>query len=307
MGKMIQTWVGECSAWECDDLGHMNMRHYMTKVHQARQMFIIRLGLDDAFRRDSVSSVRARDIHIKYLGEARPGAPLRIETGLLSISGSEAQLCHIMYHADDRLAATIVETVEHISLVSMKAFDWAQRVGHAAGRFIIDQPGPSQPRHVNYAEKAKKPKEKRLKKLGAPLIGMGVFQPHEMGVDKRATVQSLLGRVTETIAHYLEAWPELHDEDYRAAGHSAALLEARIVIHNRPEVGDAYHFYSGVSGCNEYTRSLVHNVVDAVTGKSFFSMVGHGCQFNLNTRKLIKTSAEQQAQLRKVIIPDLTI
>lgn len=304
---MIQTWVGECSAWECDDLGHLNMRHYMTKVHQARQMFIIKLGLSEAFKRNSVSSVRARDIHIKYLGEARPGDPLRIETGLLSISGCEARLCHIMYHADDRIAATIVETVEHISLLSMKPFDWPHRVGHSAGQFIVEQPGPSQPRNVSYDMPAKAPNEKRLKKLGAPFIGMGVFQPHEMGTDRRATVQSLLGRVTETIASYIDAWPELHDEEYRAAGNSGALLEARIVVHNRPAVGQAYHFYSGVQGCNEYTRALVHNVVDAVTGKSFFSMVGHGCQFNLNTRKLIKTSPEQQARLNKIAIPDLSI
>lgn len=307
MGKMIQTWVGECSAWECDDLGHMNMRHYMTKAQQARQMFVIKLGLGEAFRRNSVSSVRARDIHIKYLGEARPGDPLRIETGLLSISGSEARLCHIMYHADNRLAATIVETVEHISLRSMKPFDWPQRVGHVAGNFIVEQPNPSRPRNISYDDPAKGLHENRLRQLGSPLIGMGVFQPHEMGADRRATVQSLLGRVTETLAHYMDAWPELHDADYRSAGNSAALLEARVVIHYRPEVGDAYHFYSGVSGCNDYTRSLVHNVVDTVTGKSFFSMVGHGCQFNLNTRKLIKTSPEQQAQLNKIAIPELTI
>jgi len=307
MGEMILTWVGECSAWECDDLGHLNMRHYMTKVHQARQMFIVKLGLNESFRRDSVSSVRARDIHIKYMGEARPGDPLRIETGLIEIDGSEARLCHIMYHADNRLAATIVETVEHISLRTMKPFDWPRRVGRQAEKYIIEQPAHTRPRNVNYNIQPAGPNETQLKKWGTPLIGMGVFQPHEMGLDRRAMAQSLLGRVTETIASFVDAWPELHDPEYRAAGNSGALLETRVAVHNRPEAGDAYHFYSGVQGCNEYTRALVHNIVNAVTGESFFSMIGYGCQFNLNTRKLIKATQEQQDVLNKIAIPELTI
>ena len=75
MGKFLKTWAGECSAWECDGLGHLNMRHYMTKAMQARQMFFIRAGLHEAFKADAFSTVRVTDFHIKYLGEARPDNP----------------------------------------------------------------------------------------------------------------------------------------------------------------------------------------------------------------------------------------
>ena len=53
MDNFMKTWAGECSAWECDGLGHLNMRHYLTKAQQARQMFFIHNGLHDAFKKNT--------------------------------------------------------------------------------------------------------------------------------------------------------------------------------------------------------------------------------------------------------------
>ena len=132
MGEFLKTWAGECSAWECDGLGHLNMRHYITKVAQARQMFFIRLGLYEAFKSGAEASVRVRDFHIKYLGEARPDDPLRIETGLLQLGENDVRLCHIMYHLGGRIAATIVENMQHIALPSRAAIPWPQHFHEAA-------------------------------------------------------------------------------------------------------------------------------------------------------------------------------
>ena len=126
------TWAGECSAWECDELGHMNMRHYVHKTDEARRGLIIRLGLKSAFSPGTVSTVRCRDLHIKYQGEARPGDPLRIDSAIIDLQESTAKLCHVMTHRDGRIAATIVETVEHVYLPEDKIFPWPQRVKDAA-------------------------------------------------------------------------------------------------------------------------------------------------------------------------------
>ena len=85
------TWAGECSAWECDELGHMNMRHYVHKTDEARRSLIIKLGLPRAFHPGVASTVRCRDFHIKYQGEARPGNPLRIDSAILELGESTAQ------------------------------------------------------------------------------------------------------------------------------------------------------------------------------------------------------------------------
>jgi acyl-CoA thioester hydrolase len=307
MGEFLKTWAGECSAWECDGLGHLNMRHYITKAAQARQMFFIRLGLHEAFKSGAEASVRVRDFHIKYLGEARPDDPLRIETGLLQLGESDVRLCHIMYHLGGRVAATIVENVQHIALPSGAKLPWTQRFREAAKPYQVEPPAPSLPRGLSYEAVSTAPTETALKNLGVTHVGSGVFQPYEMGVNGRVTPQALMGRVTETIGHIQDGYPEFKDPDYHASGKSGALLEARIFIHRAARAGDGYHFYSGLAEGGTYTRSLIHHCVDAVTGESFFSMVGIGCLFDLKARKLIKATPEQIAVLEQNMTKGLTV
>ncbi len=307
MGAFLKTWSGECSAWECDGLGHLNMRHYMTKVMQARQMFFIRAGLDEAFKADALSTVRVTDFHIKYLGEARPDNPLYIETGLLERGEQTVRLCHMMYHGDGRIAATIVENIEHMYLRNMTAFPWPSKFAAAVKPFEVEQPAPSKPRNLSYDTVPWKPREDDIKKLTAKHIGSGVFQPFEIGVDGSVTPQALMGRTTETISHMMDGYPEFLDPEYHASGKSGALLEAQIFIHRRSEAGDAYHFYSGLKEGNAYTRQLVHHIFDVVTGECIFSMIGDGCLFDLKARKLIKASDAQVAALQKNVVKGLRV
>lgn len=307
MGEFLKTWSGECSAWECDGLGHLNMRHYMTKVMQARQMFFIRAGLHEAFKGDALSTVRVTDFHIKYLGEARPDNPLYIETGLLELGETTVRLCHMMFHGDGRIAATIIENIEHISLRTQAAFKWPKRFEGAVSPFKVEQPQPSKPRNLSYDTVPWKPRESDIKALTAKHIGSGVFQPFEIGAARTVTPQALMGRTTETIAHMMDGYPEFLDPAYHASGKSGALLEAQIFIHRTAEAGDAYHFYSGLAEGNAYTRKLVHHIFDVVTGECIFSMIGDGCLFDLKARKLIKASDAQVALLQKNIVQGLKV
>lgn len=279
----------------------------MTKAMQARQMFFIRAGLPEAFKSNAFSTVRVTDFHIKYLGEARPDNPLYIETGLLALGEQTVRLCHMMFHGDGRIAATIVENIEHISLRTKAAFPWPKRFSAAVKPYEVEQPAPSMPRNLSYDTVPWKPREAEIKKLTAKHIGWGVFQPFEIGVSGGVTPQALMGRTTETISHMLDGYPEFKDPEYHASGKSGALLEAQIFIHRPAEAGDAYHFYSGLKAGNAYTRQLVHHIFDAVTGDCIFSMIGDGCLFDLKARKLIKASDEQVAALQKNVVEGLRV
>jgi len=306
VGQFIDTWVGEASAWQCDDLGHLNMRHYMTKAREARQMFIIRLGLSEAFTPRTSSTVRVRDFHIKYLAEARPGDSLRIQSGLIDITETQLVLCHMMYHADHRLAATIVETVEHFSIPSGKAFAWPQRVREKSGDFQIDLPDSAKPRGLRWDAPHIGPDLATLKGWGMKPIGMGVFQDAEMDRTQAAKAEAILGRTTETIAAFKEGWEELQDAELRAQGLLGALLEMRAFINSPARTGDPYLFFSGVQSNNTHTRTLIHNIVNPVSGKNYSSMIAVGCLFNLNTRKLVKASPEQVVRIQANAISGIT-
>ena len=299
------TWAGECSAWECDELGHMNMRHYVHKVDEARRGLIIRLGLPHAYHHGTVSSVRVRDFHIKYQGEARPGNPLRIDSAVVSLDESTAQLCHVMTHRDGRIAATMVETVEHVYLPDDRIFAWPKRVHLAAPNLTSAVPAPAKARNVDMDIAFHGPNAADLSVAGVRMIGAGVFGKAELDITERVTMGSFFGRTTSTIGWFRDGWPELADPDYLASGQSAALLEMRAVIHRYPARGDAYLYGSALVGANPYTRQFLHNIIDPVTGDSWVSMQAAGCKFDLKTRKLVKATDEDLAVLAAKTISDL--
>lgn len=296
------TWAGECSAWECDELGHLNMRHYVYKTAQARAGLIIRMGLHDAFRVDALSSIRVTDFHIKYQAEARPGDPLKIESALLSLHENTAQLCHMMYHVDGRIAASVVETVEHVYLREMKAFPWPSRMRANASAFTVERPAPANPRNIDLTKPQNAMSLSDLESLGLTVLGAGVFGPEEADNTGYITSQAFFGRTTSSIGWYADGWPETRDDNYRAGGGMAALLEARAVFHSSPQVGDAYAYIPGFLGANTYTRGILHSVVNPVTGQSYMSTVAMGCLFNTQTRSLVKTTQEQVEALNRKAI-----
>ena len=307
MGNFMKTWAGECSAWECDGLGHLNMRHYMTKTQQARQMFFIHNGLHGVFKKNALKTLIVKKFHIKYLSEARPDNPLYIETGYLEISEKTATICHMMYHRDGKIAATVVEHLEYIYSETEKATIWPVEFIESVKQFKVVQPEISKLRNIKYKTKSWNPHENEILKLSTKQIGSGVFQPHEIGICGKVTPQALMGRTTETLAHMVDGYPEFKDSSFNDGSNSGALLEAQVFLHKSQVAGDAYRFYSGLLEGNKYTRKLVHHVFNSVTGECIFSMIGAGCLFNLKTRKLIKANDDQVAELQNNIVLGLKV
>ncbi len=304
--NMLHSYSGEAVNWECDELGHLNMRHYMTKVHQARQFFFIHLGLENSFRTDADSTVRVREFTIRYLKESRPGARLSIHTGLLSLSGSKAELVHIMTHFDGTISAAITETVDHIYLRTGQAFNWPTRVRAATKKWRAERPVSTRPRGLPSEDLAPlAPSKRDLENLGAAHIGAGVFQPYELDIFSCVTAQALLGRVTESVGNFYALWPEIHDGLYSGGTTSGALLELRCHIHHHATAGEALELYSAIQSANPYTRQAAHHIVSPVTGQSWASLSASACLFDLEARKLLKTPHEQVEALNALAIPEL--
>ena len=282
----------------------MNMRHYVHKTDEARRGLIIRLGLPRAYHPGVSSTVRCRDFHIKYQGEARPGNPLRIDSAVLELGETTARLCHIMTHRDGRIAATVVETVEHVYLPEDKIFPWPKRVRDAAATFTATLPSPAKPRNIDGTKDHIGMSLAELEALGISVIGAGTFGARELDITNRVTMGGLFGRTTSSIAWFREGWPEFEDPTYQADGMSAALLEMRAVIHNFPRQGDSYAYLPAIVSANTYTREFVHNMVDPVSGKSWVSMQASGCKFDLKSRALVKATDADLTMLESGMVKD---
>lgn len=290
-------WAGDCSAWECDELGHLNMSYYLDKFEQARMGLFVRLGLSNAFKPSAHSTVRSRDIHIKYLAEARPGSPLRIESALIALHEETAEVGHVMYHHNGRIAATLREIVEHVYIPEDRTFAWPSRLRANADAHTDQMPAPARPRNLSLDWDIPRPNASELEALGAQDIGGGIFLESDTMPSGHVPFSKIFRRITTTLGWFSKGWPEFSDADFIKEGGSAVVLEIRVSMPTFLRAGDCYHLRPAIVSANPYTRLVMHNVLNSVTGACVASGYASSGLFNLKTRKLIKASEEQNATL----------
>ena len=282
------------------------MSFYFDKFEQARMGLFIRLGLSGAFTTSAHSTVRTRDAHIKYMAEARPGSPLRIQSALIELDADgTARVGHIMSHRDGRIAATLNEVVEHVYLAEDRIFSWPSRLMRQVDTHTAQMPEAAHPRNLSLDWPLPALSRETLASEGATAIGGGVFLPNDADAAGYIPVSKLFRRITTSLGWFDGGWPEFEDPDYAAQGGSAVVLEIRVRLPRYAQIGTAYTLMPAVTGAQGYTRTIMHNIVDDVSGESLLTGYAAGGLFNLNTRRLTKPNDAQLNALHSVSISAL--
>ena len=128
MGEAIEVWRGSVATWECDSMGHLNVGFYMSKAMEALIGLAAELGMPQAFAPHADTSLIVREQHLRFLREARFGAQLYIEAGVLEMGEDEARVLLLMRHHDGELAASVQMLVAHATSREGRAFPWPDRV-----------------------------------------------------------------------------------------------------------------------------------------------------------------------------------
>lgn len=102
--------------------GHMNVAYYVLVFDRATDVWFEHLGLGEAYRTRSGSSIFALELHVLYLAELKQGDPLRVTTQLLDHDEKRLHFFHRMYHAErGTLSACLEIVVMNVGLSSRKA------------------------------------------------------------------------------------------------------------------------------------------------------------------------------------------
>lgn len=90
--KVRKEWV--------DYNGHLNDAYYMVIFSQATDAFMDHIGMDDAARRSTKTSLYTLEGHINYLLEVKEGEEVEIRTRLVRHDAKRMQLYHEMFRPD---------------------------------------------------------------------------------------------------------------------------------------------------------------------------------------------------------------
>ncbi len=307
---VITVWRGSANTWDCDEMGHMNVRIYVEKAMEGIANFAARIELPLAFKQGGTSTLMPKRQHMRFIREVHPGRPLNMQACILEIGADSFWLYQELRHGDGTPAAAFRTELQHVTSKTGRPFAWSERTRKALETYRDTPPEDTQPRSLDPNQLTLEAADARLEtvhSVGAPLIGVGTVRADQCDLNNRMRTEWFMGRISDSVPNLLYDW---RAKVAAAAGDKpmgAAVLEYLMVYRGWPQTGDRFEIYSSLARAERKYHSIVHWMIDPATGKAWLTSEAIAVTFDLEARKILPTEADQMDQLSILAPPGLRV
>jgi acyl-CoA thioester hydrolase len=286
-------------------MGHLNVGFYVAKSMEGLIGLAAELGMPDAFAPDALSTLMVREQHIRFIKEARPGAPLHMIGGVVEWGEADARLLFLLRHRDGETAAAFQTLVSHVTTQEVRAFPWPERLRERAQALTMDVPVDARPRSIGLEPVESQASLTRAQELGLKRTALGAVRPADCDAFGRMRTELMMARISDGIPHIFDGTrPGAKENGARAGG---AALEYRLIHLAWPQAGDRVELRSGPAGGDARFRKWIHWLLDPATGRPWGVAEAIAVSFDLETRKLITLTDEALTQANAEAVPGLTL
>jgi acyl-CoA thioester hydrolase len=303
----LEVWRGGVNTWECDEMGHLNVRFYVARAMEGLVTVAAAMGLPDAFRANAAATLLVKDQHIRFLREARPRAALHMVAGILDIGETEARILQLLIHtATGEIAASFQNVVAHATARDERPFPWSAKTRALAAGLMVSAPERSRPRSLGLEPASGSANVAEAERLGLVRLGSGALSSADCDVFGRARIGFFIGRVSDGVPA-LAASFRGPDAPPRAGNIGGAVLEYRIAYRAHPRAGDRFEIRSGLAGIDSRTQHIVHWMLDPATGQAWGSAEAIAVALDLDARKIVEIGEADRALLQPRVIAGLRL
>jgi acyl-CoA thioester hydrolase len=107
----METCRGVVYPWHCDQLGHMNVQHYVGHFDIAAFHFLAEIGFPIDAQQDSGITLVDAQHTIQFKNEQRLGALFKIESALLKVGNKSVVVMHRLRNFETGLIGATTEIV----------------------------------------------------------------------------------------------------------------------------------------------------------------------------------------------------
>ncbi|HYE44579.1 MAG TPA: thioesterase family protein [Caulobacter sp.] len=305
-----EIWRGGVNTWECDEMGHMNVRFYVAKAVEGLATLAALIGLPEAFCKNAASTLLVREQHIRFHREAHAGAALHMVGGVAEVGESEARLVQLLIHSTTgEVCASFQTVVVHATAGEGAAFPWSDRTRRSAEALVVEIPEQARARSLDLSPVETVAGPAVADELQLMRIGLGAIAPQDCDAFGRMRPELFIGRVSDGIGRLvgpLRAAVAEHAPS-RPARTGGAVLEYRLVQLAWPRAGERFELRSGLVGADARTMRLVHWMLEPGTGKVWGTSEAVAITFDLDARKVVPIAPPAQAALRAQAKPGLAL
>jgi acyl-CoA thioester hydrolase len=137
---------GSVNSWECDELGHMGARFYMTRAADAIGHVKNRIGMSRTRAQENGWGSAALEYTIQFRRELRAGNSYSMYSGLLDVARKTFRFGHALVNDDNGdICATFDAVGCMFDMQTRKSIEIPDYVRDEASRWIIEWPMPERP------------------------------------------------------------------------------------------------------------------------------------------------------------------
>jgi acyl-CoA thioester hydrolase len=308
---MREYWRGSAEAWECDEMGHMNVRYWVARCMDGVHVLAEDIGCSGAFGVGATATLLPTRQHIKFMREARAGAPLFLRGGIVALTPTDLTFYAEMVHSfSGEIGATFITTLAHVDAKTGKAFPFPARAVAASTAYSVTIPDHGKPRSIAFEGDLATGTSEVAEAAGFTRVGLAGVRASDVDGFDRLYPEGMIGRVSNAMPNLLSKWREdataemtAIDGVPRTAG--AAVLEYRLDYLAWPGRGDFVAVYSGLKQVAEKTTTLAHWVIDPITGAPWCVCEALAVTLDLQARKIIANPPRAKAALEAMLLKPL--
>lgn len=305
------TLVGRSSVqtWHCDAMGHMNVQFYVAYGADALAVLMTELGLGPRTLRERRQTFVAREQHMRFLKEMRPGTAFSIYAGFTAVDAHRLGVYLEFRHSlTGEPAAALTSALELTDIESPTALRPIPRLGiDRAQALRVEVPIHGRPRGLQATGATRRPPlaMAEAERLGLFTTYVGAVRGEQCDHSGYLEPHGVIARVAEAVPNlFAEGRADERGKDPRRGG---AALEYRLAHHTRPRAGDTLVLKSGLQAVGDKTITWAHWMYDLESETIVATAEAVGIALDLVERKAMTMPAEERALLSRMIVPGLAV
>jgi acyl-CoA thioester hydrolase len=305
---MREYWRGSVEAWECDEMGHMNVRYWVRHCMDGVVLLAQDIGCGGSHGVGATSTLIPTRQHIKFMREARAGAPLFLRGGIAALTPTDITFyCEMVHTFTGEIGATFTTTLAHVDAKTGRAFPFPARTVALSKAFEVAVPAHGVPRSIPFDGAVESGSVEVAVQMGFTRIGLSGVRNDEVDGFDRLYPEGVIGRVSNAMPNLLSKWreeatAEMTQIDGIARTAGAAVLEYRLDYLAWPGMGDTTTAYSGLASVTDKTISLRHWLMDPVSGAPWCVCEAVAVTLDLQARKVVANPPRAKAALEAMLL-----
>ena len=306
MAEMIDVARSSVQTWQADQMGHMNVQFYLEQATQGLAALGVHLGLGPRFIDAERARLIARDHHVRFLREQRPGAPFTIRAGVLAVQDFSLRVYSEMWNTvSGEVAATFAADVELMDEDSRETKPLPARAKTAAKALIVDLPVHGAPRGLQIYQPRRAPTLAEAEAMKLVFTWQGEIQATQCDAQGFLATRHFMGIVSDSIPNLLGQ--TRGDDRSKSSTVGGAALEYRFHYHFYPKAGDVLTLRSGLKEVGPKTYTWCHWLFDLESGKCAGTAEAVAIALDLETRKAIPIPDDLRGRLEGLVIAGLGV